>query len=233
MMLSPQSFRRLAAKCPRLVRGFLHSCYTSWSVKITIYVDGFNLYYGCLKGSSHRWLDLRALAAHVGPKGATITVKYYTANISSPPGDPSAPTRQQIYHRALRATNVDIILGKFLSNTVRMPTVPLGIRVPVLKTEEKGTDVNIAAHLVRDAFRGDFDRAILITNDSDLIEPVRIVTQELGKPLTIYNPHRKHAKALASVATDMRHLRPQVLAASQLPPTLTDTVGVITKPATW
>ena len=40
--------------------------------------------------------------------------------------------------------------------------------------------MNLASHLLRDAFRGAFQVAVLITNDSDLAEPVRIVRQELN-----------------------------------------------------
>jgi len=48
-------------------------------------------------------------------------------------------------------------------------------RVWVDKTEEKGSDVNLATHLLHDGFRGMFEAAVLITNDSDLTEPVRVV----------------------------------------------------------
>jgi hypothetical protein len=51
--------------------------------------------------------------------------------------------------------------------------------VEVLKTEEKGSDVNIAAHLVNDAHKGRFEAAVLITNDSDLLTPMQIVRREL------------------------------------------------------
>jgi len=50
------------------------------------------------------------------------------------------------------------------------------------KTEEKGSEVNLASHLLRDAFSKKFEVAVLITNDSDLAEPVRIVARELGLP---------------------------------------------------
>lgn len=62
-------------------------------------------------------------------------------------------------------------------------------RVFVDKTEEKGSDVNIAAHLLRDAYNHAFEVAVLITNDSDLVEPVRIVRHELNLPVGILNPH--------------------------------------------
>src|SRR5215831_3668847 len=47
--------------------------------------------------------------------------------------------------------------------------------VKVEKAEEKGSDVNLATHLVRDAFLNEFDVAVVITNDTDLIEPIKVV----------------------------------------------------------
>jgi hypothetical protein len=64
------------------------------------------------------------------------------------------------------------------------------------KTEEKGSDVNLAAHLLRDAFLKNFEIAVLITNDSGLAEPVRIVRYELGLPVGILNPHQAHSSVL-------------------------------------
>jgi hypothetical protein len=52
--------------------------------------------------------------------------------------------------------------------------------VRVLKVEEKGSDVNLASHLLLDAFQGSFDVAAVLSNDSDLIEPMRIVSQVLN-----------------------------------------------------
>ena len=53
--------------------------------------------------------------------------------------------------------------------------------VLVFKVEEKGSDVNLASHLLFDAFRGAFDAAAVLSNDSDLVEPIRIVTKELSR----------------------------------------------------
>jgi len=58
----------------------------------------------------------------------------------------------------------------------------------VIKTEEKGSDVNLAAHLVNDAHLDGFESAIVVTNDSDLVEPIRIVTEQLGLPVGVLNP---------------------------------------------
>lgn len=60
--------------------------------------------------------------------------------------------------------------------------------VQVIKTEEKGSGVNLATHLVGDGFRNEYELAVLVTNDSDLLEPIRIVRHELGLKVGITNP---------------------------------------------
>jgi hypothetical protein len=132
---------------------------------------------------------------------------------------------------------VDIIFGHFLSTETMMPLADLrgGKRqyVKVIKTEEKGSDVNLAAHLIRDAFRNEFEAAVLITNDSDLQEPVRIVRQELGLLVGILNPHKRASHVLARQASFVKQIRKGVLKKSQFPPILQDRHGTITKPEPW
>jgi hypothetical protein len=106
-------------------------------------------------------------------------------------------------------------------------------KVWVDKTEEKGSDVNIAAHLVRDAIQNRFEVAVLITNDSDLAEPVRIVRRELGLPVGILNPHQTHSAVLKQLATFIKRIRQADLVASQFPFSMTDAKGPFQKPDSW
>jgi hypothetical protein len=106
-------------------------------------------------------------------------------------------------------------------------------KVWVDKTEEKGSDVNLASHLLRDAFQNRFELAVLITNDSDLAEPVRIVKEELNLPIGILNPHQYHSRELRQYATFIKRIRQGDLSSSQFPQTLTDRKGTFAKPAGW
>lgn len=101
------------------------------------------------------------------------------------------------------------------------------------KTEEKGSDVNLAAHLLSDAFTNAFDVAVLITNDSDLLEPIKLVRGNLGKSVGILNPHPHPSWVLSAAATFKKKIRPAALAACQFPQTLTDGNGTFHKPPTW
>ena len=87
-----------------------------------VYVDGFNLYYGALKGSSWKWLDLVTLFEQVlQPHHQILAVKYFTARVSGTARNPSKPQRQDVYLRALRRyrPQVEVYFGHFLSHSVR------------------------------------------------------------------------------------------------------------------
>lgn len=156
-------------------------------VRTIVYVDGFNLYYGAVRGTPY--LDLAALCRKLlRPEDEITAIKYFTAIVSARADDPDAPVRQQMYIRALATIPfLTVHYGHFLSNVVRMPlarSLHMGGRahyVDVLKTEEKGSDVNLATHLLHDAHMDRFSLGIVVTNDSDLVEPIRIAREEIGK----------------------------------------------------
>jgi len=157
-------------------------------MKAHVYVDGFNLYYGALKRTPWKWLDLSALCRVMLPNDTIEQIHYFTARVSARPHKPTSAHDQALYIRALRTIpNLSITYGHFLTHSVPMylSTATPPKRVFVDKTEEKGSDVNLASHLLRDAFTKRFEVAVLITNDSDLAEPVRIVARELHLPVGI------------------------------------------------
>lgn len=204
-----------------------------------IYIDGFNLYYGCLKGTPFKWLDVARLCSLLLPKDYEIhRVRYYTARVSARPNDPDAPTRQQIYLRALSTLpNLSVFFGHFLTSKIMMPLVsppPVGPKhALVIKTEEKGSDVNLASHLLVDAFRKDCDAAFVVSNDSDLLEPIKIARREFGLKVGLACPHKRPSQVLAKEADFVRTIRSGALQASQFPPTLTDAHGTFSKPTAW
>lgn len=204
-----------------------------------VYVDGFNFYYRALKKTPHRWIDLNTLVRRMMPNSTIVGIKYYTALVSSRPHNPDQPQRQQLYLRALRTIpNLEIHLGHYLMHEVPMAkVVPAGQpaeMVKVYKTEEKGSDVNLATHMVHDAHMDRFDVAVLISNDSDLVAPVRIINGELNKKVVLLAPDRSRpARALLGVVSSMKQIREGALRASQFPETLTDAQGTFARPVRW
>ncbi len=85
-------------------------------------------------------------------------------------------------------------------------------------------------------FTHDFAEAAIISNDSDLAEAVRIVTQEEGCPVKVINPHRhsRVSRELCAVSSSqMDSINTSVLRACQFPSTMKDSVGLFSKPPTW
>ena len=250
-----------------------------------VYVDGFNLYYGALKGTKFKWLNLVELARHVLPADHTIDkLIYFTARVSGV-SDRGAPRRQQVYLKALNTLpEVEIHFGSFLAKTAWRPLInlpvadkqinsPIPVTLPegnhsvegsktlpvgshtmrhtgkkkrhkiakplpgaviaeVHMMEEKGSDVNFAVHLLNDAWKEMFDAAVVISNDTDLVTPIRMVTTERKKPVFVICPGRwQIAPKLKDVASHVRHIHPAMLKDAQFPDRLPNTK--ISKPAGW
>lgn len=203
-----------------------------------VYVDGFNLYYGALRGTPWRWLDPVALFRKVlQPRHEIVAVKYFTARVSGTPGDPSKPQRQDIWLRAVRhfRPETEVYFGHFLSHTVRMPLArPAKNRrsAEVVRTEEKGSDVNLAVHLLNDGWLDRYDCAVVASNDSDIAEAMRLVRQYCGKRIGLVTPGtRAPSRQLLAHADFARRIRTGALRRSQLPDPIPGTN--IRKPANW
>lgn len=214
------------------------------------YIDGFNLYYGSLKSRfpNYKWLNIRDFCSALLPAHQVNRIRYFTAPVIPSATDPSVRSRQDVYLRALR-TLPDVVVhdeGWFVFRKSlryqyplayppgRNPVKPQSVFVEL--PEEKGSDVNLASYLLLDAAKNDYDEAVVITNDSDLKVPIELAISEFGKTVGVINPHPKSRRSahLASVASWMfQSINKKYFAASQLPLTLTDTTGTITKPSTW
>lgn len=216
-------------------------------MRTIVYVDGFNLYYRLLKSNPrYRWLNIKILAEEL-LDGSNIveTVNFYTARISARVS-PSSPRDQQLYLDALATVpEIAVHFGSFQVNKTYAALVPPpnGAKeifkpwpsvVRIVKTEEKGSDVNLGAHLVRDACMNNFDVAAVITNDTDLVEPIRIAIEEMGKTVGILSPVNRPAADLAAVASFLRHIRPTHLARAQFAnPLPRNGKADLVKPANW
>ncbi|NVK32979.1 MAG: NYN domain-containing protein [Rhodobacteraceae bacterium] len=224
-------------------------------MRTVIYIDGFNLYYRMLKRApEYKWINLKVLAEQVlDPSNDVIGVNYYTARVSARV-NPRGPRNQQVYLDALATVpEIQVHFGNFQVNKAYAPIVgnasakPVFLPQPttatldpwpdvvrIMKTEEKGSDVNLGSHLVRDAFQDKFDVAAVITNDTDLVEPIRIVTQEVGKKVGVLSPVSRTAGSLQSVASFVRHIRPAHLLAAQFPdPLPRNPESDLVKPVEW
>jgi hypothetical protein len=187
-----------------------------------VYVDGFNLYYRALRKTKFKWLDLEVLVRGLLDTDNEIQqIRYFTAPVSGK-SDPGVPVRQQRYLQALRTLpTMSIHEGNFLTRAKVRPLVrpvPGGpTHVEIWNTEEKGSDVNLATYLIHDAWRDLFDVAVVLSQDTDLNEPVRIVRDEIKKPVGVVVLDGKAPGKLSTFGSFVRHITPSDLAAAQFP----------------
>lgn len=216
------------------------------------YVDGFNLYNGVRNRA--KWIDLLALSRLVRKHDSIDHIKYFTAPVERRTDDPDKGNRQLTYWSALDTLGcVERIAGHFSTWEKRAPlsrsvaTLKLlegrgcnvtGVRpimVDVLRSEEKGSDVNLAAHLVHDAHRGVFEAALIISSDTDLAGAIGIVTHEIKIPVYVCRPPCRGAPTLLrAAATSVFNLDKRWVMASLFPDPVIDALGnAIHKPPSW
>ncbi len=206
------------------------------------YIDGFNLFYGLKDlrkedGRENRWLDLVALAQALAPWANLVRVRYFTARVDDR-GESGRSQRQDVYLRALEARGgVHIHYGKFVTRSKWMPLVqPIAGQgyAEVWRTEEKGSDVNLATYLLLDAIRDVYDVALVISNDADLAEPVRVLRDELRKEVIVVSPQGPNQNELEAAATQARRIWPDTAVRCQLPNPVTGADGrAIYRPPQW
>jgi hypothetical protein len=207
-------------------------------MKTFVYVDAFNLYFGAVRGTHYKWLDLNQLCQILLPRHQIIQIKYFTARVNARPSDPDQPTRQATYLRALLTIpHLIIYYGHFLTHIVKMPlaypTQGQNSYTDVFKTEEKGSDVNLSTQLLHDAHCNRFECAVIISGDSDLLMPLRIVKEDLRKPVGVINPQSHPCKVLQNHATFYKHIRKSALSKSQFASPMQDSKGTFFKPNGW
>lgn len=165
-----------------------------------------------------------------------IKIRYFSAEIKARAPDPDAPNRQKLYWRALKTIPIlEMELGTFLEGEKMMPmanSTPYKF-VRVVKTEEKGSDVNLSTRLLLDAFDDSFDCAVVISNDSDLLTPIKVVQSRFHKSVGILNPQKRPCRVLIENVTFYKTIREGVLKRSLFPSELHDSLGTFRKPAIW
>jgi uncharacterized LabA/DUF88 family protein len=198
--------------------------------KVYVYVDGFNLYYRSLKRTSYpaKWLNLKKMVIKLFPNfNLNIgKIKYFTADISGKI-NPTASRDQAVYFKALRTLReIEIIKGRFsvhknnahlcypiefYPNVFKVVCIKqencndMPKSVKILKYEEKGSDVNLGCHLVKDAFTDKFDLAIVITADTDLLEPIKMVLDN-NKEIKLVSPKESHRKTSKQIHSSFLEL---------------------------
>ena len=153
-------------------------------MRTIIYVDGYNFYYNLVYNTKYKWLDLGKFFDKILPNQCKIEkIKYFTA----PMDDKARKKRQQAYFNALKhymKYSFEDIEGYFKydgaysqHNKQFFIKNKNGEFEKAYKYTEKQTDVNLASHLVNDAYQKRYDCAVVVSNDSDIAGAIKLVKE--------------------------------------------------------
>lgn len=176
-------------------------------MKTIVLIDGFNLYYGVIKNTAFKWLNIHSLFTeilHNQKPGSQLTqCRYYSAMVKSRLASrgSDATIAQQAYHTALSSPHtpqVAVILSRYQMEKVPLPRFVQGQQpdkkdsAMVWKVEEKQTDIKIALDAYRAAASGEYEQLVLCTNDSDLVPLLDAVKTDFPQiTLGVITPRRK------------------------------------------
>ena len=205
-----------------------------------IYVDGFNFYYGLLRSpqfSGCKWLDLGRLFSRIRQADDIQRIKYFTGYWPD-----SSGKRHAVYTKALSVDpKIQVVLGNFKAKTLkcRVPECSFAGNRTYRSHEEKQTDVNIALHMLDDAYQGVCDIMVLVTADSDLVPAIDLVKSRVPRmEVVVYipGPHSRYQTAveLRSSADRTRLLPGNLLRHCLLPDRVVLPGGsFVERPKTW
>ncbi|WP_299057939.1 NYN domain-containing protein [uncultured Nocardioides sp.] len=195
-----------------------------------VYVDGFNLYHGVREKFGRRllWLDLMALANSLLRRDQRLLgVKYFSAPVRNAP---DSQQRQSAYLGALRATGVEVVLGRFQEQTIEC----YGCHDTWRAYEEKQSDVNFCVQVLSDAHNHAFQTALLVTGDSDMVPAVRAVkAQEEGLRVVAAFPPARYSADLAAATDASFHINASKIRGAQFPERVEGRDRAYLRPTYW
>lgn len=205
--------------------------FSSKKERVTVYIDGFNLYFGIVESgyTQCKWLNLYSLSKSLlKPSQELIKVKYFTSRVSN---DPDKQKRQTTFIEALETIGIKIYYGSFQSD-------PIDCRRCGhiwVNYNEKMTDVNIATQMMIDAYQDKYDMAMLISGDSDLVPPIRAIHENFkNKRVFVAFPPKRYNSSIAVVAKGSIIIGRKKLIDNQLPVEITKRDGfILKKPSSW
>lgn len=192
-------------------------------LRTRIYIDGYNFYYGCLRGTPHKWLDLLPLFEnHILPSALlkdgdghirqsallpSPSIKFFTAKIiESVARSTDSVSSQARYHTALRKLHdgrIELIEGYYAVNKMKVKVVDADEpnrppreckEVQAWKVEEKQSDVNLALQVYHDAITGQIDHAVIVTNDTDIAPALAMIRAHTQVLMGVVVPTIDHTR---------------------------------------
>lgn len=189
-----------------------------------VYIDGFNLYYGLLKNTKYKWLNLHKLCEDLLPLADIKKIYYFTAAVKNTPGDLNKEWRQQRYIKALSTVpTIKVEWGKIIDQRKIFQAADGSGPVEVIQQKEKHSDVHMSCRMILDAGDNLFNTAAVMTNDSDFVIPVKFVREIFKKNVIILDPNKDTSETSAlknAAGGEYRDVRLSKVKEAQFPETI-------------
>jgi uncharacterized LabA/DUF88 family protein len=200
--------------------------------KIYFLVDGFNYYHAVDsngKYKKYKWVSLSRLCkCFLTHKDSIAGIEYFTTLAT---WNSEKVSRHKIFIKAQENEGVNVIYGEFKRKERRCRSC----RQMFSTFEEKQTDVNIALRLFQLAFQEKYDKAIIISGDTDLIPAIKTVRSLFpSKQIGVVIPIGRASEDLKKQADFFYRMKEKHLASSiyQRDVTLIDGT-VLSCPSNW
>lgn len=190
-------------------------------------IDGFNLYHAIssLKRPELKWVNLKILSGiFINSSNEQLDEVFYFSAYADHVAAPIL-IAQKAYIKALQSASVHPILGYFKKKDRKCPSC----NHKWVGHEEKETDVNIASYLIDLAYQNVFDRALVISNDSDISPAIRLIRKRFPEKriTTIAPPNYYHSNELIQASSDKARIRTEHLEQSLFPTLVEDQSGFV------
>jgi len=214
--------------------------------KVICFIDGFNIYHAIdelnqdpktrkkVASQQHlKWLNLHSLAsAFVPPSSQELTEVFYFSAYATWMADPYA--RHRAYVAALKSTGIHDVMGHFKNKDKSCNRC----QASWVAHEEKESDVNLAIHLVEAAYQNRFDRALIMTADTDIVPAIKAVRKAFpDKIVDAVIPERRYrfASEMKQVCSNVIQIREHHFQNNLFPEEVRDAEGnlIATRPAKY
>ena len=143
-------------------------------LKVSIFIDGNNFYYGLktIYGNSRNLIafDFEKFCNFLANKRNIVTIFYYNAPLDITKDLEKYKSQQRFFDKIQRIKNFKLVLCKLIKR--RMPESNESYYII------KEDDIHMAVDLVKGAYKGLYDVAIVVSGDGDFVPAVKAVREE-------------------------------------------------------
>ena len=193
-------------------------------IRVRAYVDGYNLYHAIkrLRDPHLKWVDLWKLVDRFVPNRTAqlVGVDYFSAYAT---WLPPQMARHKAYVAALEVQGVRPIMSSFKEKDRRCPSCGHGYK----GHEEKETDVRIALAILNDARLDLYDRAVIVSRDSDIVPAAELVKAAFPEKevYALAPPSLGHSNEMLRLCNGKQKIKRKHVEESLLPAQLVDRAG--------